>query len=321
MRNKQVVVIGGAGFVGSSIVSKLDEAGYQVKVLTRHRERAKHLILLPNVQVVSCNVNDDNALTAALSGCDAVINLVGILHETKNSTFESVHHQLPNRIAKVCNQLGIKRLLHMSALQAEHNAPSQYLRSKAQGEAALRAYQQTMNITIFRPSVIFGRDDQFLNLFAKLIQYLPVIFLAKPDAKFQPIWVEDVADVFVNSLNNDDTYGKSYALAGPDVYSLQALVEKVMQALHKERPIIGLGNRLSYLQAWVMEWLPIKLMSRDNVRSMEVDSVASEGMAKEVQLPLTSLDAVIPTYVQNKTPRAAYDQYRAAAGRVINARR
>jgi uncharacterized protein YbjT (DUF2867 family) len=321
MRNKQVVVIGGAGFVGSSIVSKLDEAGYQVKVLTRHRERAKHLILLPNVQVVSCNVNDDNALTAALSGCDAVINLVGILHETKNSTFESVHHQLPNRIAKVCNQLGIKRLLHMSALQAEHNAPSQYLRSKAQGEAALRAYQQTMNITIFRPSVIFGRDDQFLNLFAKLIQYLPVIFLAKPDAKFQPIWVEDVADVFVNSLNNDDTYGKSYALAGPDVYSLQALVEKVMQALHKERPIIGLGNRLSYLQAWVMEWLPIKLMSRDNVRSMEVDSVASEGMAKEVQLPLTSLDAVIPTYIQNKTPRAAYDQYRAAAGRVINARR
>lgn len=321
MRNKQVVVIGGAGFVGSSIVSKLDEAGYQVKVLTRHRERAKHLILLPNVQVVSCNVNDDSALTAALSGCDAVINLVGILHETKNSTFESVHHQLPNRIAKVCNQLGIKRLLHMSALQAEHNAPSQYLRSKAQGEAALRAYQQTMNITIFRPSVIFGRDDQFLNLFAKLIQYLPVIFLAKPDAKFQPIWVEDVADVFVNSLNNDDTYGKSYALAGPDVYSLQALVEKVMQALHKERPIIGLGNRLSYLQAWVMEWLPIKLMSRDNVRSMEVDSVASEGMAKEVQLPLTSLDAVIPTYIQNKTPRAAYDQYRAAAGRVINARR
>lgn len=94
-----------------------------------------------------------------------------------------------------------------------------------------------------------------------------------------------------------------------------------MQALHKERPIIGLGNRLSYLQAWVMEWLPIKLMSRDNVRSMEVDSVASEGMAKEVQLPLTSLDAVIPTYIQNKTPRAAYDQYRAAAGRVINARR
>lgn len=321
MRNKQVVVIGGAGFVGSSIVSQLDEAGYQVKVLTRHRERAKHLILLPNVQVVSCHVNDDNALTAALSGCDAVINLVGILHETKNSTFEIVHHQLPNRIAKICSQLGIKRLLHMSALQAEHNAPSQYLRSKAHGEAALSAYQLSMNITIFRPSVIFGRDDQFLNLFAKLIQYLPVIFLAKPDAKFQPIWVEDVATIFVNSLNNDDTYGKSYALAGPDIYTLKALVEKIMHALHKERPIIGLGDRLSYVQAWLMEWLPIKLMSRDNVRSMEVDSIATGDMAKEIQLSLTALDAIIPAYIQNKTPRAAYDQYRAAAGRVINARR
>lgn len=321
MRNKQVVVIGGTGFVGSSIVSKLDEAGYHVKVLTRHRERARHLILLPNVQVLNCDVNNDAALTTALSGCDAVINLVGILHESKNSTFESVHHQLPSRIAKIASQLGIKRLLHMSALQAGPNAPSQYLRSKAQGEAALSAYQQSMNITIFRPSVIFGRDDQFLNLFANLIKFLPVIFLAKPNAQFQPIWVEDVASIFVNSLQNDDTYGKSYDLAGPEIYSLQALVEKVMHALHKKRPIIGLGNRLSYLQAWVMEWLPIKLMSRDNVRSMEVDSVAAGEMATEIQLPLTALDAVIPTYIQNKTPRAAYDQYRAAAGRVINARR
>lgn len=321
MRIKQVVVIGGTGFVGSSIVSKLDEAGYQVNVLTRHRERARHLILLPNVQVVNCDVNNDAALAAALSGCDAVINLVGILHESKNSTFESVHHQLPSRIAKIASQLGIKRLLHMSALQAGPNAPSQYLRSKAQGEAAIRAYQQSMSITIFRPSVIFGRDDQFLNLFANLIKFLPVIFLAKPNAQFQPIWVEDVASIFVNSLQNDDTYGKNYDLAGPDIYSLQALVEKVMHALHKERLIIGLGNRLSYLQAWVMEWLPIKLMSRDNVRSMEVDSVAAGDMATEIQLPLTTLDAVIPTYIQNKTPRAAYDQYRAAAGRVINARR
>jgi len=321
MRKKQIVVIGGAGFVGSSIVSKLDGVGYAVKVLTRHRERARHLILLPNVQVVSCDIRDDAALTAALLGCDAVINLVGILHERKNSTFESIHHRLPSRIAKVCSQLGIKRLLHMSALQANSHAPSQYLRSKAQGEAALSLYKKSMNITIFRPSVIFGRDDRFLNLFANLINYLPVIFLAKPHAKFQPIWVEDVASIFVDSLQNDDTYGKNYDLAGPDVYSLQALVEKVMHALHKERPIIGLGDRLSYLQAWVMEWLPIKLMSRDNVRSMEVDSVITNNIATEIQFPLTALDAVIPTYIQNKTPRAAYDQFRAAAGRVINARR
>jgi uncharacterized protein YbjT (DUF2867 family) len=321
MAIKQVAVIGGAGFVGSSIVSKLDAAGYQVKVLTRHRERAKHLILLPHVQVMTCNVSDDAALTTCLTGCDAVINLVGILHESQHSTFEMLHHQLPRRIAKVCSHLGIKRLLQMSALQAASNAPSQYLRSKAQGEAALSRFKQSINITIFQPSVIFGRDDQFLNLFAKLIKYLPVIFLAKPEAKFQPIWVEDVATIFVNSLQNDDTYAETYELAGPAIYSLRKLVEKVMQVMHKHRTIIGLGDRLSYLQAWLMEWLPIKLMSRDNVRSMEVDNVSATPMAKTVAIPLTPLDAVIPTYIQNQTPRALYDQYRAAAGRVINARR
>jgi NADH dehydrogenase len=321
MKNKLIGVIGGAGFVGSSIVAKLDLAGYQVKVLTRHRERAKHLILLPNVQVVSCNVHDDIALAEGLKGCDAVINLVGILHESKRTTFDLIHHQLPERIAKVCHQLGIKRLLHMSALQADENAPSQYLRSKARGEAALNRFKQSMNITIFRPSVIFGREDQFLNLFAKLIQYLPIILLAKPSAKFQPIWVEDVANIFVNSLQNDATFGNRYDLVGPTIYSLQDLVVKVMHALNKRRLIIGLGDRLSYLQAWMMEWLPIKLMSRDNVRSMAIDSIAEGPMANEILLPLTSLDAVIPTYIQKKTPRAAYDQYRAAAGRVINARR
>lgn len=321
MTIKQVCVTGGAGFVGSSIVRKLDAAGYQVKVLTRHRERAKHLILLPNVQVQTCDVNDNVALTESLRGCDAVINLVGILHETKNNTFESVHHQLPERIAQLCSDSGITRLLHMSALRASDNAPSQYLRSKAQGEAALSLFDNTINVTIFKPSVIFGRADHFLNLFASLVKFLPVIFLAKPDAKFQPIWVEDVASIFVHSLQNAGTYAKSYELAGPSVYSMRELVQTVMQVLNKQRPIIGLSDTLSYLQAWMMEWLPIKLITRDNVRSMEVDSVAESPMASEIELPLMPLEAVIPEYIINKTPRAAYDQFRTAAGRIINARR
>lgn len=321
MTIKQVCVIGGAGFVGSSIVRKLDEAGYQVKVLTRHRERAKHLILLPHVQVQTCNVNDDVALIDCLKGCHAVINLVGILHETNNSTFDSVHHQLPMRIAQHCQDLGIKRLVHMSALQSSETAPSQYLRSKARGEAALSIFHRTIDITIFKPSVIFGRGDSFLNLFASLIKVLPIIFLAKPEAKFQPIWVEDVATIFVNSLQNDETYAKSYDLAGPTVYSMRELVQKVMQVLNITRPIIGLSDKLSMMQAWMMEWLPVKLITRDNVRSMEVDSIATEPMACEIALPLTPIEAVMPEYIMNKTPRGAYDQFRAAAGRVINARR
>ncbi|MFV1922656.1 MAG: complex I NDUFA9 subunit family protein [Methylotenera sp.] len=321
MMINKVVVIGGAGFVGSSIVAELNDKGYKVKVLTRNRERAKHLILLPNVEVEACDIADNTSLKAAVSGCDAVINLIGILHERKNTTFDFVHHQLPKRIATICQELGIKRLLHMSALRASEDAPSQYLQSKARGELALAAFKQSLNVTIFKPSVIFGRDDSFLNLFATMIKYLPVIFLAKPESKFQPIWVEDVASVFVNSLQNDDTYHKAFELVGPSIYTMRELVTKVMGLLHKSKPIIGLSDRLSYIQAWLLEWLPIKLMTRDNVRSMEVDSVASGPMAPEIAYPLTPLEAIVPSYIINKTPRAKYHQFRTAAGRVINGRR
>ncbi len=318
---KNICVVGGAGFVGSSIVSKLDAAGYQVKVLTRHRERAKHLILLPNVQVQTCDIHADAALSDCLRGSDAVINLVGILHESKSNTFDSVHHQLPIRLAKLCDDLAIERFIHMSALGSSEQAPSQYLQSKALGEVALSQFKGNVDITTFKPSVIFGRGDSFLTLFSNLIKYLPVIFLAKPDAKFQPIWVEDVASVFVNSLENADTYGKSYELVGPKVYSLRELVEKTMDVMACKRIIIGLSDKLSYLQAWFLEWLPVKLMTRDNVRSMEIDNVSDKPMAAEIKMPLMPLEAVIPEYLMNKTPRAAYNQFRTAAGRIINARR
>lgn len=318
---KKICVIGGAGFVGSSIVTKLDDCGYQVTVLTRHRERAKHLILLPYVKVKTCDIRDDKALQAALEGHDAVINLVGLLHESKNNTFDDAHHILPKRIADVCQILGIERLVHISALRASQDAPSAYLQSKAKGEQALETHGGDMDITIYQPSVIFGRDDGFINLFAKLVKYLPVIFLAKPNAKFQPIWVEDVADIVVNNLENTQTYHRLYELAGPKVYRMEALVEMVMQLLGKKRCIVGLSDRLSYLQAWLMEWLPVKLMTRDNIKSMELDSVASAPMADEIKMTLTPLEAIMPSYIINKTQRGAYNRFRAAAGRVINARR
>ena len=317
----KITILGGAGFVGSSLVTKLDQAGYQVKVLTRRREASKHLILLPNVQVVECNVMDNQALKQALTGSDAVINLVGILHETGNSTFETMHHQLPRRIAQMCDELDIARLLHMSALQANQHAPSQYLRSKAAGESAINEFSKKLAITIFRPSVIFGRDDSFLNLFANLIKFLPVIALAKPDAKFQPIWVEDVAQCFVNALENTACYGKSYDLGGPTVYTLRELIQQVMAILGKQRPIIGLNDTLSMAQAFMMELMPIKLMSRDNVRSMQVDNVCSAPIAAELNVLPTAIEVIVPEYLANATPRGAYDAFRSAAGRAISARK
>jgi NADH dehydrogenase len=315
MRIKQVCVLGGSGFVGSAIVSQLDEAGYEVKVLARRREACKHLILLPNVQVVDCDVMDDAALANEIKGTDAVINLIGILHESKKVTFKAIHAELPKRIAAICKKLGIKRLLHMSALQAGKKAPSAYLRSKAAGEAAVMAQAEQLQVTIFRPSVIFGRGDNFLNLFASLVKYLPAVVLAKPDARFQPIWVEDVARAFVSSLENTATYGQSYDLGGPRIYSLRELVQFVAFVLGKKRTIVGLNDQLSYMQARALELLPIKLMTRDNIDSMQVDSVTMGDFPKAFGFKPTAMEAVVPEYLADDTPRAAYDRFRSMAGR------
>jgi len=315
MQIKKICVLGGSGFVGSALVAKLDAAGYSVTVLTRRRDSAKHLFLLPNVSVVECNIMDEQALGSALRGADAVINLIGILHQSRRLSFDVLHHQLPARLAKICVDLGIKRLLHMSSLQVDKNAPSQYLRSKAAGEAALLAFQQKLNITIFRPSVIFGRGDSFINLFARLIKILPVVMLAKPEAKFQPIWVEDVASCFAASIDNTATYGQVYELAGPKTYTFRQLVQKVMDTLGIQRPIIGLNNALSYMQAFMMELLPVKLMSRDNVRSMEVDSVSQQPFPAVFGVEPTELEVVIPEYLVDLTSRGTYDRFRSSAAR------
>ena len=321
MRIKQVCVLGGSGFVGSSIVNQLSvvgqlgEAGYEVKVLARRRETGKHLILLPNVQVVDCDVMDDVALAREIKGADAVVNLIGILHESKKATFKALHIELPRRVAIICKKLGVKRLLHMSALQASKKAPSAYLRSKSAGEAAVMAQAEHVQVTIFRPSVIFGRGDNFLNLFATLVKLLPAIVLAKPDAKFQPIWVEDVARALVNSLENTATYGNSYDLGGPRIYSLRELVQFVAFVLGKKRVIVGLNDKLSYLQARVLELLPIKLMTRGDIDSMQVDSVTMGDFPKVFGFKPTTMEAVVPEYLADDTPRSAYDRFRSMAGR------
>jgi NADH dehydrogenase len=315
MQLKKICVLGGSGFVGSAIVAKLDAAGYQVTVLTRRRETAKHLFLLPNVNVVECDVLDYHALNAVLRGVDAVINLIGILHQSRRLSFNTVHHLLPAQLAKICADLGIKRLIQMSSLRADENAPSQYLRSKAAGETALKALQDKINITIFKPSIIFGRGDQFTNLFATLIKLLPVVLLAKPNAKFQPIWVEDVASCFVNSLENSDTYGQTYELAGPKVYTFRELLQQIMVVLAVKRTIIGLNSTLSYLQALIMEFLPVKLMSRDNIKSMEVDSVSQHPLPAILAVEPSALEAVLPEYLVDRTARGAYDRFRSVAAR------
>jgi len=212
----------------------------------------------------------------------------------------------------------VKRLLHVSSLKAALDAPSAYLRSKAEGESQIHAARATgIQSTILRPSVVFGREDRFLNLFATLARLLPVIALASPNARFQPIHVEDVARKLTDCLTDPYSYGQSYDLCGPRVYTLRELVEIVCRTIGIHRPIIGLNETLSLLQAGVLERLPGKLMTRDNIYSMRIDSVCDCDPAERLGFAPTPLEAVIPEYLAGVTPRTRYRWFRFRARRKI----
>lgn len=313
MEINTVAVLGGSGFVGRHVCQALAAAGYRVRVATRNRERAKRqLILLPTVDVVVVDVHDPRQLTALLRGAEAVINLVGVLHGGRSgNSFQAAHVELARKVVDACRAAGIRRLLHMSALGAAIGAPSAYLRTKAEAEAVVRG--SGLEWTIFRPSVIFGHDDSFLNKFARLLELFPVIPLGSPNARFQPVFVDDVAAVFEKSLPDLESHGRSYDLCGPRVYTLRELVEFTAATTGHRRPIIGLGDSLSWLQALVMEWLPVKLLTRDNYLSMKVDSVCDSPLP--FGIAAGQLEALAPAWLANRTPRAHYQQYRSQVRR------
>ena len=308
---RSVLVIGGSGFIGRHVVRQLVARGLQVRVPTRRRDRAKELILLPTVDVVQADIHDDKTLHRLVASCDAVINLVGVLH----GDFERAHVELPRRIVAACDKHGVRRLVHLSALKAAADAPSAYLRSKSEGENVIRLARARIDATIFRPSVVFGPDDRFLNLFATLARRLPALALASPDARFQPVYVNDVAQAITVSLDDARTFGQTYELCGPRVYSMRQLVEYVMHTLGVRRIVIGLGPNLSMVQAAVLERLPGRLMTRDNVLSMRVPNTCDAAFPSLFEIVPTPLEAVAPMYIGGVTPRARYRWFRFRARR------
>ena len=313
---RSVCVIGGSGFLGRHVVHRLAAQEIFVRVPTRRRERAKQLILLPTVDVLTADVHEPRTLERLVGPVDAVINLVGILDQTRGETFERNHVELPRKIVSACRETGVRRLIHVSALKAAFDAPSVYLRSKAEGESQIHAAQAIgIQTTILRPSVIFGREDRFLNLFARLARLLPAIALASPRARFQPIFVEDVAQVLVACLTDPHTFASTYELCGPKVYTLRELVEYVCRTLGVHRPIIELNETLSLLQAAVLERLPGRLMTRDNVYSMRVDSICGGAFPELFGFSRTPIEAVVPEYLSGVTPRTRYRWFRYRARR------
>jgi len=283
-----ILLIGGNGFVGRVLAAKLQAAGYSVLLPTRHQAAARDLRILPKVYLEDADVHQFDELQnlcARINANGAVINLVGVLHDKPanpyGKIFRTAHVELPKNIITAMQMYGLKRYLHMSALGADANGPSMYQRSKGDGELAVKA--SGLDWTIFRPSVIFGPQDQFINLFSNLTKWLPALPLANCAARFQPVSVEDVVEAFIKSLKMPQTIHQSYDLVGPTVYTMKEIVAFAARKAVSNCAIIPVPAFVGYLQALAFEFLPVPtLMSRDNIASMQVPNI----------LPVNAVDAL-----------------------------
>ena len=310
MKHNSLCILGGSGFVGKQIASRLASKNKRVRILTRNRNNHRDLLVLPNIEMIEADVFDNSELRKHLDGMDAVINLVGILNEKQHNGdgFRKVHVELPKNLLGICLDLNIRRILHMSALNADANlGTSFYLRTKGEGENTLHTYStDRLAVTSFRPSVIFGPGDSFLNRFADLLKVTPYFFpLACPNARFAPVYVGDVADRFVQALDDKSTYGQRYNLCGPEEYTLKQLVEYTAKTLGLNRRVIGLPDIVSRLQAKALEWFPGKPFSVDNYNSLKLDSVCQHGEHES-----TSLAMVVPSYLGDDNRQTDYDTLR-----------
>jgi NADH dehydrogenase len=296
----KIIMLGGTGFVGHHIAADLVELGHRITILTRRRQRHRDVLVWPTVALKEGDVYDPDFLARQFRGMDVVINLVGVLNERgrRGKGFERAHVELVESISSAIQKTGVPRYLHMGALNASADAPSHYLRTKARGAEIARGIPGC-DVTCFHPSVIFGEGDSFTNRFANLLRAIPWAFpLAKPEARFQPVHVDDVAQCFVRSINRHSTFGERYNLGGPRVYKLIEIVEFINEVAGLDRRIIPLRDWMARLQASTMEWVPGKPFSVDNLRSLEVDSVCKTPCPLPFDIEPKSMEAVVPLYLK-----------------------
>lgn len=327
MTYQNILVLGASGFVGRSVAGVLAARGRSVCAPTRRLARARELLVLPTVEVVQADIHDPAQLRRLVAGRDAVINLVGILHDpgrapaggpAYGAAFAAAHVALPGALVQACRQAGVRRLLHVSALGADPAGPSGYLRSKGDGERVILG-ASGIDSTILRPSVVFGSGDHFLNLFATLARLLPVLFIGGATARLQPVWVQDLAMAIANALDAPETFGRHYEVCGPTIYTLGELVSFAARASGHPRPVIGLPPPLAQLLALVLERLPgPTLLSRDNLRSLGVASIASVQPyqpAAALGIAVSPLEPEASLYLSRLHPRTRFGGFRTRAGR------
>jgi uncharacterized protein YbjT (DUF2867 family) len=315
----KVCVLGGTGFIGRALCTALATSGHAVTVITRDVTRARPLATLPGLRVAAVDAHAPAQLARVFAEHHAVVNLVGILNEhgRDGAGFRRAHTELAAGVVRACRAAGVERLLHMSSLGADADrGPSHYLRSKGAAERAIRDDCGDVRWTIFRPSVVFGAGDSFTNRFAALLRLAPVLPLARPDARFAPVWVDDVVAAFMRALADRATAGETFELCGPRVYTFRELVTYVRDTLGLRRLIVGLPDPLSRLQAAIMDFVPGKPFSTDNYLSLTVDSVCTRNGFARLGLAPRSLETVTPGYLTGRDPRSTRnDGYRRIAGR------
>ncbi len=312
MNNRLVTVFGGSGFVGRYVVQHLARRGARIRVAVRHPQEAlflKPLGEVGQIHIVAANVRIASSVAAAITGADAVINLVGILHERGRQRFRSVHVAGARNVAEAAKAARVPDLLHMSALGADPQSRAAYARSKAAGEAAVRAVFP--RATIFRPSVIFGPEDDFFNRFARLAKLLPFVPVIAGETRFQPVYVGDVAAAFVAALDaGKAAHKETFALGGPRIYSFRELLEIMLRETMLERPLVPLPMWLARLQAAVLGLLPDPPLTLDQLRLLAHDNIVPEGAKGLAALGITPtpLEAILPAYLRLYRPQGQFSR-------------
>ena len=322
MRLLSIVVLGGTGFLGTRLVARLIKDGHQVTVLSRDRERHKHLLVLPGLALENCDVYQEPQLSERFRGKDVVINLVGIRNERGfgGAGFRRAHTELTQHVLLAARLAGVARLLQVSALKASTDAPSYYLRSKGEAEKLIRDQSTALDWSIFQPSVMFGPGDSFLNRFAGLLAAIPFVFpLARADARLQPVWVDDVVDALLRCLHGGASSRQTYELGGPQMYTLREIVGLVATLTRRRRWIVGLPNFLGRIQAFFMNFVPGRPFSGDNYRTLGVDSVCREDGFSKLGIKPKSMGASARLFLGAQEDNARLSQNRAAAGRAKSA--
>ena len=301
MTPRRVAIFGASGFIGRYVVRDLARSGAVIAASARHASGAGFLRPMGDVGQIaplSADLGDARALAAVVAGADAVVNLVGILHERGKQRFDLAHHRGPALLAAAAKSAGAKRFVHVSALAADANSSSAYARSKAAGEAAVRA--AFPGAVILRPSLVFGPEDNFFNRFAEMARVSPVLpLIGGGTTRFQPVYVSDVAAAIAAALARDGAEGETYALAGPAIFSMRQLFELLLHVIGRKRLLISIPFGLAALEAFFLEWLPRPPLTRDQVRLLRHDAIAPPGAAGLAELGIepTALELILPTYL------------------------